>query len=62
MNIMKHIGVDHTGGGDAAVQIDGNDIVHVSDFNRETGKVDVVVFASTDEQAEPIFKGQVKVR
>lgn len=44
-----------------AFQIDGQDLVHVRDMNRETGEATIVVFASTAGDADRIFEGVVNI-
>lgn len=55
------VGIDWMKGTGFALQVDGNDLVHVTDIDRETGQALVRVFTSTDPDAAVLFEGTVNV-
>jgi hypothetical protein len=55
-------GTDWYDGDSLAFQIDGHDLVHVSDINRETGVATIRVFTSTHPDAPVLFEGTVNVK
>lgn len=42
-----------------AVQVAGNDLIWISNISPETGAATVTVFASTAEQAGPVYEGVI---
>lgn len=56
------VGVDWMGRNDVCFQVEGSDIVHVTEIDSETGEARITVFASTHPEAEVIFRGTVNLR
>jgi hypothetical protein len=45
-----------------AVQIEGHDIVHITDIDQDTGAATIRVFTSTHPDAAVLFEGVINVR
>ena len=48
--------------GGVALQVNGNDLVHITDADDETGWAHITVFTSSDPNAIILFEGQINVR
>jgi len=53
--------VDWFSSDSVALQFDGNDLVHVTDIDRDTGDATVYVFSSSHPDATVLFTGRVNV-
>jgi hypothetical protein len=54
--------VDAMDGRSAILQVDGNDLVHIADIDKDTGTARITVFESSHEHAEVLYRGVVNVR
>lgn len=53
-------GAKRFGSSSVAFQVDGHDLIHVSEIDAD-GNAFIIVYVSTDPEAEVIFSGRVNV-